>query len=180
MRGGCIPGFWTQGFSTIYSGEPVASQFGQMVNRIQDWWVLIPLGNRVYDCLSQFRLMKNDRESLKLIFKKGLKTRNPNFRLEVSNQENSRIPFQTFRFLEEFSTETSKATRNWVNGKPHVAFFQFWELARVKTSKRTIAPILSRRYLIPSRKLVFINQMAFIGDDLIRKYLANISQKFIQ
>ena len=178
MRGGCIPGFWTQGFSTIYSGEPVASQFGQMVNRIQDWWVLIPLGNRVYDCLSQFRLMKNDRESLKLIFKKGLKTRNPNFRLEVSNQENSRIPFQTFRFLEEFSTETSKATRNWVNGKPHVAFFQFWELARVKTSKRTIAPILSRRYLIPSRKLVFINQMALIGDDLIRKYLS--MQKFIQ
>ena len=180
MRGGCIPGFWTQGFSTIYSGKPVASQFGQMVNRIQDWWVLIPLGNRVYDCLSQFRLKKNDCENLKLIFKKGLKTRNPNFRLEVSNQENSQMPFQTFRFLEEFSTETSKATRNWVNGKPHVAFFQFWELARVKTSKRTIAPILSRRYLIPSRKLVFINQMAFIGDDLSRKYLANISQKFIQ
>ena len=178
MRGGCIPGFWTQGFSTIYSGKPVASQFGQMVSKIQDWRILIPLGNRVYDCLRQFRLMKNHRESLKLIFKKGLKTRNPNFRLEVSNQENSRMPFQTFRFLEEFSTETSKATRNWVNGKPHVAFFQFWELARVKTSKRTIAPILSRRYLIPSRKLVFINQMALIGDDLIRKYPA--MQIFIQ
>ena len=73
---------------------------------------MIPLGNRVYDCLRQFRLMKNHRESLKLIFKKGLKTRNPNFRLEVSNQENSRMPFQTFRFLEEFSTETPKATRN--------------------------------------------------------------------
>ena len=66
--------------------------------------------------------MKNGRESLKLIFKKGLKTWNPNFRLEVSNQENSRMPFQKFRFLQEFSTETSKATRNWVNGKPHVAF----------------------------------------------------------
>ena len=22
--------------------------FGQMVNRIQDWWILIPFGNRVY------------------------------------------------------------------------------------------------------------------------------------
>ena len=72
-------------------------------------------------CLSQFRLMKNGRESLKLIFKKGLKTWNPNFRLKVSNQEdqeNRRMPFQTFRLFQEFSTETSKATRNWVNGKP--------------------------------------------------------------
>ena len=31
-------------------------------------------------CLSQFRLTKNGRESQKLIFKKGLKTWNPNFR----------------------------------------------------------------------------------------------------
>ena len=181
MRGSCITGFWTQGFSIIYMGKPVASRFGLMASRIQDWRILIPFGNRVYDCLSQFCLMKNGRESLKLIFKKGLKTWNPNFRLKVSNQEdqeNRRMPFQTFRLFQEFSTETSKATRNWVNGKPHVAFFQFWELARVKTSKRTIAPILSRRYLIPSRKLVFINQMALIGDDLIRKYLS--MQKFIQ
>ena len=146
MRGSCIAGFWTQGFSTIYMGKPVASRFGLMVSRIQDWRILIPFGNRVYDCLSQFRLMKNGRESLKLIFKKGLKTWNPNFRLEVSNQENSRMPFQKFRFLQEFSTETSNATRNWVNGKPHVTFFQFWEPARVKSSKRTIAPILNLKY----------------------------------
>ena len=132
MRGSCIAGFWTQGFSTIYMGKPVASRFGLMVSRIQD-------------------------------------------------QENSRMPFQMFRFLQEFSIETSNATRNWVNGKPHVAFFQFWEpaYARVKSSKRTIAPILCRKYFkTPSRKLVFINQTALIGGDLIRKYLA--MQKFIQ
>ena len=29
-------------------GKPVASRFGQMVNRIQDWWILIPFGNRIY------------------------------------------------------------------------------------------------------------------------------------
>ena len=44
--------------------------------------------------------------------------------------------------------------------------------------KRTIAPILSRKYLIASRKFVSINQMALIGDDLVRKYLS--MQKFIQ
>ena len=44
--------------------------------------------------------------------------------------------------------------------------------------KRTIASILSRKYLIASRKWVFINQMALFGDDLIRKYPA--IQKFIQ
>ena len=48
MRGSCISGVWTQGFSTIYMGKPVTSWFGQMVNRIQDWWILIPFGNRVY------------------------------------------------------------------------------------------------------------------------------------
>ena len=58
-----------------------------MVNRIQDWWILIPFGNRVYIWLSQFRLRKNGCESLKPIFKKGLKTWNPNFRLEFSNRE---------------------------------------------------------------------------------------------
>ena len=91
MRGSCIAAFRTQGFSTIYMGKPVASRFGQMVNRIQDWWILIPFGNRVCICLSQFRLRKNGCESLKLIFKKGLKTWNPNFRLEFSNQENNRM-----------------------------------------------------------------------------------------
>ena len=48
MRGSCIAGFWTRGFSTIYMGKPVASRFGQMVRRIQDWLILIPFGNRVY------------------------------------------------------------------------------------------------------------------------------------
>ena len=37
-------------------------------------------------CLSQLPLTKNGR--MKIIFKKGLKTWNPNFRLEFSNQEN--------------------------------------------------------------------------------------------
>ena len=70
MWGSCIAGFWTQGFSAIYMGKPVASRFGLVVSRIQDWRILIPFGNRVYDCLSQFRVMKNGRESLKLILKK--------------------------------------------------------------------------------------------------------------
>ena len=48
MRGSCIAGFWTHGFSTIYMGKPVAPRFGQMVRRIQDRLILIPFGNRVY------------------------------------------------------------------------------------------------------------------------------------
>ena len=48
MRGSCIAGFWTQGFSTIYMGKPVAPRFGQMVRRIQDLLILIPFGNHVY------------------------------------------------------------------------------------------------------------------------------------
>ena len=51
MRGSCIAGFWTQGFSTIYMGKPVAPRFGQMVRRIQDGSILIPFGNRVYHLL---------------------------------------------------------------------------------------------------------------------------------
>ena len=87
--------------------------------RTDQFWFRLVIAFTI--CLSQFRLMKNGRESLKLIFKKGLKTWNPNFCLKVSNQEdqeNRRMPFQTFRLFQEFSTETSKATRNWVNGKP--------------------------------------------------------------
>ena len=34
--------------STIYIGKQVASQFGEMVRRIQDRLILIPFGNRVY------------------------------------------------------------------------------------------------------------------------------------
>ena len=68
--------------------------------------------------LSQFRERKNGRESLQLIFKKSLKTWNPNFRLEFSKKENRRMPFQTLCLFQEFSTETSKTTRKWVNGKP--------------------------------------------------------------
>ena len=48
MRGSCIAGFWTQEFSTIYMGKPVARRFRQMVRRIQDWLILISFGNRVY------------------------------------------------------------------------------------------------------------------------------------
>ena len=32
----------------IYMGKPVASRFGQMVNRIQNSWILSPFGNRFY------------------------------------------------------------------------------------------------------------------------------------
>ena len=120
MRGSCIACFWTQGFSTIYMGKQAAPRFGQMVRRIQDWLILIPSGNRVYH-LPKSVSFNEGRESLRLIFKKGWKTWKPNFRLKVSNQEdqeNRRMPFQTFRLFQEFSTETSKATRNWVNGKP--------------------------------------------------------------
>ena len=52
--------------------------------------------------------MKNGRESLKLIFKKGLKTLNPNFRLEVSNQEKRRLPFQTFVCFRNFPLKRRK------------------------------------------------------------------------
>ena len=48
MRGSFIAGSWKQGFSTIYMGKPVASRFGQMVRRIQDWLILIPFSNRVH------------------------------------------------------------------------------------------------------------------------------------
>ena len=51
-------------------------------------------------------------------------------------------------------------------------------LVFVYSSKRTIAPILIRKYLIASRKLVFTNQMALFGDDFIRKYTT--VQKCIQ
>ena len=51
IRGSFIAGFWTQGFSTVYMGKPVASRFGQMVRRIQDRLILIPFGNSVYHLL---------------------------------------------------------------------------------------------------------------------------------
>ena len=78
---------YTRIFYFLHMGKPVASRFGQMVNRIQDWWILIPFGNRVCICLSQFRLRKNGCESRKLIFKKGLKTWNPNFRLDFPTRK---------------------------------------------------------------------------------------------
>ena len=49
-------------------------------------------------CLSQFRLTKNGRESLKIIFKKGLKTWNPSFRLEFSNQKKKMNAFSDVPF----------------------------------------------------------------------------------
>ena len=59
--------------------------------------------------LSQFRVTKNGRESLKLIFKKGLKTWNPNFRLEFSNQENNRMHlFRRSVFFRNFPLKRRK------------------------------------------------------------------------
>ena len=71
----------TQSFSTIFMGKPVASRFGQMANRIQDWWILIPFGNRVYHLPRSVSFNENRPQSVKLIFKKGLKTWYPNFGL---------------------------------------------------------------------------------------------------
>ena len=119
MRGGCIAGFWTQGFSTIYMDKPVASRFGQMVKRIQDWLILIPFRVIAFTIfLSQFRLTKNGRESLRLIFENGFEDMKSKFLPGIFQQENSRMPFQTFRLFQEFSTQTSKTIWNWVNGKP--------------------------------------------------------------
>ena len=96
-------------------GKPVASQFWLMVSRIQDWLILIPFDNSVYHLPKSISFNeKRPRKSETDIQKRFAEIRN--FRLEVSNQENSRMPFQTFRLFQEFSTETSKAT--WVNGKP--------------------------------------------------------------
>ena len=90
MRGSCTAGFWTQGFSTTtWVNRSLHGLGTEMVNRIQDWWILIPFRVIAFTiCLTQFRLRKNGCESLKLIFKKGLKTWNPNFRLEFSSKEN--------------------------------------------------------------------------------------------
>ena len=46
MRGSCIAGFWTQGFSTIYMGKPVASRFGGKNSGLINF-DSVP-GNRVY------------------------------------------------------------------------------------------------------------------------------------
>ena len=86
MRGSCIAGFWTQGFSTIYMGQPVASQFGLMVSRIQDWWFSIPFGNRVYHLPKSVSFHEKGRKNLKLMIQKRF-FEIRNFRLEVSNQE---------------------------------------------------------------------------------------------
>ena len=85
MRGSCISGFWTQGFSTIYMGKPVASRFGQMVNRIQDWWIFIPFSNRVY--LLPKSVSCNEKRARKS--ETNIQKRFED--LEFSNQENSRM-----------------------------------------------------------------------------------------
>ena len=102
--------------------------------------------------LSQFRVTKNGRESLKLIFKKGLKTWNPNFRLEFSNQENNRMHlFRRSVFFRNFPLKRRKqpetelmvslakhhAVASWFTHDViqvyrllfgiHVAFLQFWD-----------------------------------------------------
>ena len=90
-------------------GKPVASQFGIMVSRIQDWLIFFPFGNRVYHLPKSVLFNeKRPRKSETDIQKRFAEIRN--FRLEVSNQENNRMPFQAFRLFQEFYTETPKAT----------------------------------------------------------------------
>ena len=64
----------------------------------------------------------------------------------------------------------------------HVAFFSVLRARKGKNlEKNYCTNTWSKIFLffkIASSKLVFINQMALIGDDLIRKYLS--MQKFIQ
>ena len=115
MRGSCIAGFWTQGFSTSYMGKPVASRFGQMVNRIQDWWILIPFGNRVYHLPKPVSFKEKRLRKPETNIQKRFEDMKSEFSPGFSNKENSRMPFQTFGLFQEFSTETSKTTRDWVN-----------------------------------------------------------------
>ena len=81
--------------STIYIGKQVASRFGQMVRRNQDRLILIPFGNRVY----------HFRKSVSFNVKGP---RKPELSLEVSNQENRRLPFQTFVCVRNFLLKRRK------------------------------------------------------------------------
>ena len=88
MRGSCIAGFWTQGFSTFYiwvnrSLHGLGKWWTEF--RTDEFWFRSVIAFTI--CLSQFRLRKNGCESLKLIFKKGLKTWNPNFRLDFPTRK---------------------------------------------------------------------------------------------
>ena len=117
MRGSCIAGFWTQGFSTIYMGKPVASQFGIMVSRIQDWLIFFRSVIAFTICLSQSCLMKNGRENLKLIFKKGL----PKSEISAWKFPTRKIIecfFRRFVCFRNFPLKRRKQPRNWVDGKP--------------------------------------------------------------
>ena len=70
---------------------------------------MIPFGNRVYHLPKSVSFKeKRLRKPEDNIQKRFAEIRN--FRLEVSNQENNRMLFQTFRLFQEFSTETPKAT----------------------------------------------------------------------
>ena len=110
MRGSCIAGFWTQGFSTFYiwvnrSLHGLGKWWTEF--RTDEFWFRSVIAFTI--CLSQFRLRKNGCESLKLIFKKGLKTWNPNFRLEFSNQENNRMHlFRRSVFFRNFPLKRRK------------------------------------------------------------------------
>ena len=70
-------------------------------------------GNRVYHLPKSVSFnTKNGRESLRLIFENGFEEMKSKFLPGIFQQENSRMPLQTFRLFQEFSTETSKTTRN--------------------------------------------------------------------
>ena len=100
MRGSCIAGFWTQGFSTIYMGKPVASRFG---GKNSGLLILIPFRVIAFTiCLSQFRSTKNGLESLRLIFENGFEDMKSKFLPGIFQQENTRMPFHTFRLFQEF------------------------------------------------------------------------------
>ena len=118
MTGSCIAGFWTQGFSTIYRGKPVASRFGQMVNRIQDWWILIPFDNHVYHLPKSVSFNEKRPRKPETNIQKRFEDMKSEFQPGNFQTGKQGMSFQTFRLFHKFFTETSKTARIWVNGKP--------------------------------------------------------------
>ena len=101
----CIAGFWTQGVSSIYISKPVASRFGQMVKRIQDWWILICVYHLPKAGSFNEKRPRKPETNIQKRFE-GMKSK---FLPGIFQPE------KTFRLFQELSTEMSK---NWVNGKP--------------------------------------------------------------
>ena len=59
-----------------------------MVNRIQDWWILIPFGNRVYHLPNSDSFNEKQPREPETKIQNRFEDMNPNFRAKFSNQEN--------------------------------------------------------------------------------------------